>query len=529
MTDETHPSGLRLGLILISVFTSMFLVSLDRLIITTAIPQITDEFKSVGDIGWYGSAYLLTTCASQLLFGKIYSLFSNKLVFLITISLFEVGSAVCGSAPNSVAFIVGRAIAGVGGAGIYSGALMVIIHTVPLHKRPLYQGMFGAVFGVSSVVGPLLGGAFTSRVSWRWCFYINLPLGAVAIVIILFLLKIPPKKETRLSTKAKIAQLDVYGSILIVPGSVCAILALQWGGLTYPWHDGRIIALLTLAGLLFVGFVLVQFVLPKTATIPPRIFKQRSILAGLFSTLCIGSQQVIFIYYLPIWFQAIQGVSAIESGIRILPLILSMVAASVLSGVLVRHVGYYTPFLLGGVCFMCVGAGLLNTLQPNTAKANWISYQILYGWGFGLGSQAPNLAAQTVLAKADIPIGASLMFFSQLLGGAIFISVGQNVFESQLHHRLASVLGFDLKAIQKSGATSLTDLPPSIKPTVLVAYNESLRHVFRVGLVLVCATVIGASSMEWRSVKKNIHNKGGATEREDKKLGEDDNVAAEEK
>jgi MFS family permease len=185
---------------------------------------------------------------------------------------------------------------------------------VPLHKRPLYQGIISSVFGIASVVGPLLGGAFTSHVTWRWCFYINLPLGGLALVIISLLLKIPDRDTTKIPTKAKLAQLDFYGTALIIPGTVCLNLALQWGGLMYSvsqslltmissfdtkflnlqWNDDRIVALLVLSGVLLVGFVLVQVFMPKTATIASRIFTQRSILAGFFSTLCTGGQMVIF-------------------------------------------------------------------------------------------------------------------------------------------------------------------------------------------------------------------------------------------
>ncbi|UPK95961.1 hypothetical protein LCI18_006896 [Fusarium solani-melongenae] len=502
--EPIYPSGLRLGLLITSVFVAMFLVSLDRLIITTAIPQITDDFNAVTDIGWYGSAYLLTLCAFQLLFGKIYSFLSIKRTLLSVILLFEIGSTVCGAAPNSVVFIIGRAIAGLGAAGIMTGVMVVIVHSVPLHKRPLYQGMFGAVFGTASVVGPLLGGVFTSKVTWRWCFYINLPLGGVAMVVIQLLLNIPDQDKTKLSLKAKILQLDIYGTVLFIPGTVCLVLALQWGGLVHAWNDGRVIVLLVLAGLLLLGFAMVQVFLPKTATIPPRIFMQRSIAAGFFATLCIGSQMMIFTYYLPIWFQAIQGVSAVDSGFRILPTVLSVVVASLSTGILVKRIGYYTPFMILGVCFMSVGAGLLTTLHVDTSAPKLIGYQILYGWGMGSVSQAPNLAAQTVLTKKDIPIGASLMFFSQLLGGTIFVSVAQNMINNQLLHSLSSVPGFSAENIQNSGATSLTHLPPSIKTTVLVAYNESIRTVFRVGLILVCLTMLGALSMEWRSVKKDV-------------------------
>ncbi|KAF4831765.1 Efflux pump aflT [Colletotrichum siamense] len=501
--DVQYPSGLSLVLVLGSLFISMFLVSLDRLIITTAIPKITDEFDSVTDVGWYGSVFLLTTCAFQLLFGKIYSFYSIKATFLVSVLLFEVGSAICGAAPSSDVFIFGRALAGVGSAGILTGVIIVIVHAVPLHKRPMYQGMFGAVFGIASIIGPLVGGAFTTRLTWRWCFYINLPFGGVAALVIVFLLKLPDREASTLSTKAKLAQLDFYGTSVLIPGTVCLLLALQWGGLTYAWNNGRIVALLVLACVLLLGFVMVQIFLPKTATIPPKVFKQRSILAGVFATFCIGSQNMIIIYYLPIWFQAIQGVSAVESGIRLLPLVLSMVVASLMTGGLIRRTGYYTPFLIIGICLMSVGAGLLNTLQLDTPSAKWIGYQILYGFGTGCASQVPNIAAQTVLPKKDVPIGTSLMFFSQLLGGAIFISVGQNVLNNQLLERLSSVPGFNSALIESSGATSLTNLPASVKQTVLVGYNESLRVVFRLGLILTCLSILAALAMEWRSVKQN--------------------------
>lgn len=375
--DIVYPSGLKLAALMGSTFISMFLVALDRLIISTAIPQITDDFHSQTDIGWYGSAYMLTNCAFQLSFGKFYTFYSVKYVFITAIAFFEIGSAICGAAPNSTAFILGRAIAGVGSAGIMSGAITVIVYAVPLHKRPMYQGLFGAVFGIASVVGPLLGGAFTSNVTWRWCFYINLPFGGIAMVFIYFLLKIPDRATTHLLNREKLAQLDSLGLFFFLPGIVCLLLALQWGGSKYAWSNGRIIALLVLAGVLIIGFVLVQIFKPDTATVPPRIFKQRSIMAGAWATFTLGASMMIIVYYLPIWFQAIEHVSAVQSGIRLLPMVLPMVLASITTGVLTARIGYYTPFMLFGTCLLAIGAGLLTTLQVNTSEGKWFGYQVL--------------------------------------------------------------------------------------------------------------------------------------------------------
>jgi len=199
-----------------------------------AIPVISDEFSSLDDVGWYGSAYLLTCCTFQLLFGKIYTVFPVRIVILASTLLFEIGSAICGAAPTSVAFIIGRAVCGVGSAGLFAGTIVCIVYIVPLHQRPKFQGMFGAIFGIASIVGPLIGGAFTSHVTWRWCFYINLPIGGVAMVIIALFLRVPDRETTKLPLGQKMIQLDLLGTSLITPGVVCLLLALQWGGPTYP-------------------------------------------------------------------------------------------------------------------------------------------------------------------------------------------------------------------------------------------------------------------------------------------------------
>jgi MFS family permease len=220
------------------------------------------------------------------------------------------------------------------------------------------------------------------------------------------------------------------------------------------------------------------------------------------------------VYFLPIWFQAIDGNSAVESGIHLLPMVLSLVVASILTGLLTTRIGFYMPFLILGICVTAVGAGLLTTLSINTLVGQWIGYHILYGYGLGSSFQAPNMAAQTVLPRNEVSIGASLMLFAQTLFGAIFVSVGQNVLNNQLAKRLAGIPGISPRLIQSTGATELLKLiPTEYYGAALEAYNDSLRVCFQVGLIMACLSILGALGMECRSVKNNLPAKNPDDER----------------
>ena len=215
------------------------------------------------------------------------------------------------------------------------------------------------------------------------------------------------------------------------------------------------------------------------------------------------------VYYLPIWFQAVKGNSAVESGIHLLPMVLPIVVAFISTGQLVSRIGYYTPFMIFGVCLTAVAAGLLTTLGIHTSVGKWIGYQILYGYSLGSASEAPNMAAQTVLPREDVAFGASLMFFGQQLFAAVFVSVGQNVLDNQLAKRLVGIPGINPTLIQSTGATNLLNqIPVAYHATALIAYNDSLRVCFQIALIMTCLSVLSAIGMEWRSVKKN-KNLGG--------------------
>ncbi|KAL1851690.1 hypothetical protein VTK73DRAFT_9376 [Phialemonium thermophilum] len=501
--SETMPAW-KMVLVAAGVLMSMFLVALDRTIVSTAIPQITNDFHSLDDYGWYGSAYLLSCCALQLLFGKLFTLFSTKHTLFLSVLLFEVASAICGAAPNSVCFIIGRAIAGVGAAGIFAGAMTSMVHIVPLHHKPKLFAAMGSMQAVAQIGGPLIGGAFTTHVTWRWCFYINLPIGGMAMATILLFLDIPPHRpQADKPFQWKMAQLDIPGTILVASGAICTLLALQWGGQTYAWSDGRTIALLAVGGLCLAGFVALQLSFPQRATVPPRLFRNRSVAAAFFLFVFFNGSNFVLIYFIPNWFQAITHVSAAESGIRTIPLVASSVVGLIAGGVATTQLGYYVPCAVVGACLSSVGAGLISSWKPDSSEAAWVGYQILNGIGTGLVYQVPNLAIQTVLPKRDAPTGFAVALFGGLLFSSVFLSVGENVLANELVHKLSKLTNstVDANDVYTSGATTLLDqLPEHLRPTGLRAYNASLQVVFQIGLALSCMCVPAACALEWKSV-----------------------------
>ncbi|KAH8602631.1 major facilitator superfamily domain-containing protein [Bisporella sp. PMI_857] len=499
-----YPTGIKLHLISIALCLSVFLMALDNTIIATAIPKITDQFQSLPDVGWYGSAYLLTTASFQLLFGKFYSFFSIKWVYLAAIGIFELGSLICGVAPNSVALIVGRAIAGIGSAGIFSGALIIVAYSVPLVKRPMYTGFIGAMYGIASVAGPLLGGVFTDKATWRWCFYINLPIGAITVVFIFFFFTSPPRAAlTTMGWKARAQEFDLYGTAVFMPAIICLLLALQWGGTKYEWGSARIIVLFVLFGILISIFIAVQFWKQDSATVPPRVMKNRTMLAASWYAFCLGAFFLLLVYFLPIWFQAVKGASAIKSGIMNLPMILTLVIVSVLSGIGVTLVGYYAPLMIASTVLMAIGVGLMYTFTPDVGHPAWIGYQAIAGIGIGLGMQQPLIAVQTVLDITWVPIGTSVIIFLQTLGGALFVSIGQNVFSNELVKGLKKYAPtIDPLIVLSTGATSIQkDIEKEFLPGVTLAYNNALVQTFLAAAIMAALTIIGSATIEWKSVK----------------------------
>ncbi|KAF4312510.1 Tetracycline resistance protein TetB/drug resistance transporter [Botryosphaeria dothidea] len=499
-----YPTGWKLVSITLALCCAVFVTTLDQTIVATAAPEITNQFKSLGDVGWYGSAYLLTTAAFQLPFGKLYSILSVKWTFLVTIIIFEIGSLICGAANSSAVLIAGRAIAGVGGAGIFSGALIIAAHTIPLQYRPIYTGAVGAISGIAAICGPLLGGVFTDHASWRWCFYINLPLGGITIAVVAFLTpSMTPKRTSTLTMKQRLAKLDFLGMAAFMPCIISCLLALQWGGTKYGWGSTRIVALFMVSFVLFCCFVGIQFWKKDDATLPPRIMKKRSVAGAVFFSFALGASFFTIVYYLPLWFQAIKQASAARSGVMNLPMVLSVVVISVLAGGMISAWGYYTPFMLLCAAVSAIGAGLLTTLEPNTPSPKWIGYQIVLGVGLGLGMQQPLMAVQTVLDMADVAAGTAVVIFGQTVGGSLILLIAQNLFQNKFIENLRSyVPEVNPGLVLAAGATGLEKaVPEASKAGVLQAYNDAVTTTLLVPAALAAVSILGAVVMEWKSVK----------------------------
>lgn len=324
-------------------------------------------------------------------------------------------------------------------------------------------------------------------------------------MVVIWFFFTPPKraKADTLTWREKLSELDAPGTLAFLPGVICLLLALQWGGSKYPWKSGRIIGLLVTFTVLMIVFVSIQFKRGDRATVPPRILMIRSIGFGSIVSFGVGSAFLLLIFFLPIWFQAIQGVSATQSGIRNLPLILSVTVFSIFAGAMTTVFGYYTPFIWAGTAVLCIGTGLLTTLKVDSPMSVWIGYQIITGAGVGLAMQQPMIAAQTVLKMEDIPVGSAVVIFFQTLGGALFISVGQNVFTNKLVEGIVQrVPGISPATILQAGATALkSTFTVEQLPLIYQAYNEAITKSFYAAVAMAVVGFLGGLGVEMVSVK----------------------------
>ncbi|KAJ3288105.1 hypothetical protein HK104_008337 [Borealophlyctis nickersoniae] len=444
------------GLIMLGLALATFLAALDQTIIAIALPAIATEFRALDSIAWVGTAYFLTCTSFMPSYGKLADIFGRKPVFLFSILIFELGSILCGASTSMNMLITSRAVAGLGGGGIFSLAMIIIADLTTLRERGKYQGMIMACFGVASVAGPLLGGVLTEHVSWRWTFYINGPIGAVTVLVTLFLLKFPPVTG---NVWSKLRRIDFPGTFLLVLAVIFILIPLQGGGSQYEWNSPTVIGFF-IAGAVTVGlFVWVEIKVAVEPVVPFDLFRDRDVVMVLVTMFGVGLSFMPLVFYTPMYFQVVQGVTPTTAGVKTFPLILGIIFSSLLTGVISSITGIYMPFIpLGGV-LIALGSGLMATLDEGSNTGEQVGYLLLAGVGVGL-------CFQTVMMGAQAAVGPELLAvvtnFCQTMGAVIALAITSTVFNNHLSTHLLTLLP--------------STLPPNFDPKTVVAAPAEIHH-----------------------------------------------------
>ncbi|RRQ89547.1 MDR family MFS transporter [Streptomyces griseofuscus] len=458
-----------------ALLLGLLLAALDQTIVSTALPTIVSDLGGLEHLSWVVTAYLLASTAATPLWGKLGDQYGRKKLFQTAIVIFLVGSALCGMARNMPELIGFRALQGLGGGGLMVLSMAIVGDIVPPRDRGRYQGLFGAVFGATSVLGPLLGGLFTEHLSWRWVFYVNLPIGIVALGVIAAALRIPVRSARHV--------IDYLGTFLIACVATCLVLVASLGGTTWAWGSPQIVSLAVVGVLLAVAFVAVERRAAEPV-LPLGLFRIRTFTLAAVISFIVGFAMFGAMTYLPTFLQVVHGVSPTMSGVYMLPMVFGLLLSSTVSGQIVSRTGRWKVFPVTGTAVTAIGLLLLHRLDETSSTAEMSTYFFVFGLGLGLVMQVLVLIVQNAVSYEDLGVATSGATFFRSIGASFGVAIFGTVFASRLADKLtAAFAGVHLPPgvnpdTLKADPRGIAALPPALRPAALHAYASSITDVF---------------------------------------------------